>query len=343
MWLELKYINLLSNRLRNFKRVSQYVFNFSCPLCGDSLKDTRKARGYVYEKDNKLLYHCHNCGAPDVNTVSKLIHEVDPGLYKEYQNEKILEKYNNKPVTVYKKDEFDTERARLAKVSLSKLKRISELQDDHPVVEYLVKRKIPKERLSELYLAPRFMAWVNTFWPNKFSDNSLANIDGPRIVIPGIDENGNLVNVSGRALDKNAEVRYLSIVLGDNRIYGLDRVNFKKPVVIVEGAFDSMMVDNCIAVSGGDLYAAAMYLKDKFRDGFIIIYDNEPRNKQIVKKLNKSVNAGHSVVIWPHYFAWKDINEAVMAGLTLGVIEQTIYNNTVSGLQAELKFQAWRK
>ena len=52
---ESKYIRLLSHRLRNFKQKKDYVWNFSCPICGDSKKNLLKARGYVYSKGNNLF------------------------------------------------------------------------------------------------------------------------------------------------------------------------------------------------------------------------------------------------------------------------------------------------
>ena len=84
-----KYVGLISHRLRNFKRKNDYLWNFSCPLCGDSKKNPLKARGYVYKKGNNLFYSCKNCGVG--TSIGKLLESIDGSLYKEY----VLERYKS--------------------------------------------------------------------------------------------------------------------------------------------------------------------------------------------------------------------------------------------------------
>ena len=58
-----KYIGLVSSRLQKFKRVKADLYNFRCPICGDSQKHKNKARGYFYQVKMNTNYKCHNCGA----------------------------------------------------------------------------------------------------------------------------------------------------------------------------------------------------------------------------------------------------------------------------------------
>ena len=58
-----KYIGLVSSRLQKFKRVKPNLFNFRCPICGDSQKHKNKARGYFYQVKTNTNFKCHNCGA----------------------------------------------------------------------------------------------------------------------------------------------------------------------------------------------------------------------------------------------------------------------------------------
>ena len=82
IYVDLKYIGMLSNRLRNFKRKTDYTWNFSCPFCGDSTKNKLKARGYIYRVTSNLFFRCHNC---DHGTnLGGVIKQVDPSLYNEY-------------------------------------------------------------------------------------------------------------------------------------------------------------------------------------------------------------------------------------------------------------------
>ena len=82
-----KFLNFLSSRLDRFKRVRDNLWNFRCPLCGDSTKNKRKARGYVYQKQTDLFYKCHNCGSG--LSIGNLIKEIDSNLHKQY----VMERY----------------------------------------------------------------------------------------------------------------------------------------------------------------------------------------------------------------------------------------------------------
>ena len=82
LYIDLKYINMISNRLPMFTRKDDYLFNCRCIICGDSSEKKNKARGYFYKKENNMFYRCHNCDYG--TTVGKFIEQLDPILYKEY-------------------------------------------------------------------------------------------------------------------------------------------------------------------------------------------------------------------------------------------------------------------
>ena len=84
-----KYIGLISSRLQKFKRVKADLYNFRCPLCGDSQKHKNKARGYVYPLKADMNFKCHNCGAS--TTFSNFLKSVDVTLHKQYIFEKFKE------------------------------------------------------------------------------------------------------------------------------------------------------------------------------------------------------------------------------------------------------------
>ena len=58
-----KYIGIISSRLQKFKRVKPDLYNFRCPICGDSKKNKSKTRGYLYSVKADMNFRCHNCGA----------------------------------------------------------------------------------------------------------------------------------------------------------------------------------------------------------------------------------------------------------------------------------------
>jgi len=235
-WIEHKYINLLSNRLRNFKRKNQNLYNFSCPICDDSQTNKLKARGYVYTVKGKTRYHCHNCGVS--HTLGHFLKTIDISLFNEYKLESIKENtHTNNQLTTFvdklKKPVFRTSGP------LKGLKKISQLNPHDPCKLFIQQRKIPNLYHAILFKCPNFMHFTNELIPGKFSEDALKN-DETRIVIPFFDTNKNVFAYQGRSLGKS-DIKYITIVLDENvpKIYGLDTVKKDETVYITEGPFDS--------------------------------------------------------------------------------------------------------
>ena len=142
----------------------------------------------------------------------------------------------------------------------------------------------------------------------------------------------------GRAFG-NEQPKYITIVLDSQKekIYGLNRIDWKKTVYVVEGPIDSLFLDNCIATAQSDLR-----LKNR-KDNIVLVPDNEPRNEQIVKQIEKFIDNNYSVVLWPESVKEKDINEMILSGKTKSDIKNLIEQNTFNGISAKLKFTNWRK
>jgi len=338
-YIDVKYLNLLSSQLGQFKRKNDNLWNFRCPFCGDSQKDKTKARGYIFQKDGGLIYKCHNCGIG--SGLSKIIKHVNPEMHKQYTLERFGERVNKKvdrnEAVGYKK--VDIRRMRKPRfvedTPLSKIKKVSQLKFDHPAKQYIDKRKIPTNRHPELFYAPKFYKWVNECIPNKFPN---VTKDEPRLVIPFINEQNRLIGFQGRAFG-NAQPKYITIMLDEDapKIYGLNRVDWSKPVVLVEGPIDSMFLDNAVAMGGADV---ARFNSDA---EVIYCYDNEPRSREIVRRMEKTINEGHSIVIFPNGIEEKDINDMILGGRDSAEIQAIISNNTFKGLSAKAKLSEWRK
>ena len=228
----------MSHRLQRFSKKGDYLWNFRCPFCGDSKKSKSKARGYVYRTKNDLFYKCHNCSKG--TNLGNLILEVDESLYKEYLVERYKEgsTANGRGGNV-KNPEFniDTKIVFIQKDILSKHKSFRELGQDHPAVKSMGNRLLPQSRYNDIYLVHKFFTWTNELIPNKFKD--LTN-DHPRMVIPFRDANGKVFAYQGRAFGEE-QPKYITIVLDQNnqKIFGLDRVDDSRNIIIVEGPIDS--------------------------------------------------------------------------------------------------------
>jgi transcription elongation factor Elf1 len=319
-FVDVKYINLISVRFQKFKRVKHNLYNFRCPICGDSQKNKNKARGYLYQVKNNTNFKCHNCGLNI--SFNNFLKQIDSAIYKQYTFEKFKEGHTGKNFTV---DEpvfkFETPKFK-SKLNLPK----ASLNPD--AKKYLESRKLNPDNY---YYAEKFKEWTNSLQPI-FDDISK---DEPRIIIPLFYQN-NLVGFQGRALGLS-KVKYITIMLDDNapKIYGLDEIQKSETVYITEGPFDSTFIRNAIALCGADGDIAKWGICD-----CVWIYDNEPRNTEILSRISRVIENGQKVVIWPSTIKEKDINDMVLSGLDVqNVIESNIY----SGLEAKLKFTAWKK
>jgi len=332
--IDLKYIMMIAHRFDRFKRKDDYLFNFRCPICGDSSSKKNKARGYLYKKKNDMFYKCHNCGAG--KTFGGLLKDTDPMLHKDY----VLERYkagvtapraNTTPdfSGQFSKPEFGTNERLIDTL----MDRVDKLDPNHMAPTYCKERMIPQEKWDRLYhiediskihqLAPKYKDRITT--------------TEPRLAIPFFNEEGILTGLTLRHYGNNP-LRYIMVKINEDAptIFGLDCISKETPVKIVEGPLDSLFLDNCIAAAGSSFNK----IKDLGLDNPIIIVDNEPRNEAICKVLHKNIQEGHRVVIWPDNVTEKDINDMVMANLD---VQEIINYNTFQNLEAELKFRTWRK
>ena len=55
------------------------------------------------------------------------------------------------------------------------------------------------------------------------------------------------------------------------------------------------------------------------------------------------IKHGFRVCLWNDSIKEKDINDMIVAGKTPLTIQTLIQHNTVQGVEAELKFNTWRK
>jgi transcription elongation factor Elf1 len=328
-YIDTKYLNIISPYLQQFKKKGDNLWNFRCPYCGDSQKSRTKARGFVFRKKNDLFFKCHNCGVGA--SLGNLIKTIDSKTYKDY----IMERYkggvetHSSPQPEFK---FNAPVFR-KKGILEGLQSIKSLPDDHPARQIVERRKLPLESLSDLYLCESFYKFTNSIIKGKFP--SLGG-DHPRLIIPFRGEDGEVFAYQGRAFG-NEQPKYITIKIDADRdkIFGLDKVDKSKSILVVEGPLDSLFLDNCIAVAGSDFI--------NMEGDITVIYDNEPRNKEINKQIEKTIDQGKSVCLWPDTMVCKDINDMVISGYTKEEIQEIITDNTLSGVAAKLRFAEWRR
>ena len=347
-FIDKKFINMISPQLEKFKWKKSDLANCRCPICGDSSKNKNKARGFFFQKGNDFFYKCHNCGV-GLNLYN-FLKDVSPSLCKEYSLERFRNGENGK--SNYKKPkEEDLFRFKGNKPEfknkdklLNGLDRLCDLPEDHVAVQFANMRIIPKQHWKLLYYTEDFGKFMS-----KLDSNCLTAGREQRLVIPFFNSHGNVVACQGRALNMKDEAearttaKYITVKADksiDRLWYGLWRTNPDKRVYVVEGPIDSLFLQNSVAMVGAGALKETPIRFD--RTPMTYILDNEPRNKQICAYIEKLIELGREVCIWPDNVKEKDINDMAYT-MSTRKIQKLIDENTFSGLEATLRFHDWRK
>jgi hypothetical protein len=331
LFIDKKFVSLVSPKLERFKQKSEYLWNCRCKICGDSSKNKIKARGYFYRRKSDIFYICHNCGTS--LSLGNFIKIIDPSLYREYQ----LERYKNESSGNVAKPDFSMAREKPTFSTKINLPAISSLSDNHPARVYLTNRKIPADRLNDIYYAENFADFVQEIHP----DYDKSVYKEQRIIFPFYDVDDELLGFQGRAIG-DSKIKYITIKLDEEnaKIFGANKVDPNKRIYVVEGPIDSMFLQNSVATMDASLYNVSLLLGNH---DYVFIHDNEPRNAAIVKHMEKTISHGKNIFIWPQGIEAKDINDYILTGATSSEIQSIIDRNTFEGLRAKLEFERWKK
>lgn len=343
-WIDLKFAKFAGINLQQFKENGRNKFNFRCPYCGDSKKNPYKSRGYLFENKNApgLVFKCHNCGKSC--SFDNFLKDQNNQLHNEYKLEKMQAKGQNTLTPRKTIEQFaQGSQSRLRKFipddTVSLGERISDLPEDHVARLYLESRRIPSEAFTRMFYTDDIAPIAIEINP-EYAKRKLPK--GPRIVLPLKNANGELFGFNSRAIDDN-DMRYITLVqegFQGHKYYGMERFNRDRPGYLVEGPFDSEFLPNCLAIVGANRLKQGYVPFDA--DRVTVVFDNQPRNKDLCKMINQTINAGFQVCIWDSAFPYKDLNEAVEDGVSPENLKKTIDENSVKGLKATLKFTNWK-
>lgn len=336
-YLEVRLAKQLGPQIDRWKIKKEIPFHAvgRCPVCGDSTKSKTKARFHIIERDSTLFVHCFNC---DLSTnLITFIRQQYPALYNEYVFERYKDRRQDPVITSQQPDFKISTPPRLVKLDLP---LVSSLPDDHPVKRYVASRHLPNYPFQ---LANEFFRLVSKYNPD------IKHVDGKkdevRLIIPFFDRDGNVHAFQGRDMSGRSAQKYITTIVNPKipKIFGICQVDFKKPILVVEGPLDSLFLPNCIASVNASLSSTADRLcaiNKQLKNNMTLIFDNEPRNAEVLKHYEKAIKSDYKVVIWPHTLKLKDINDMVLAGIDpLKIVEK----HTFKGLLAEIEFNKWRR
>jgi len=337
LFVDLKYLRLISNQLPLFKQKNERLYNCRCIICGDSSKKQNKTRGYFFPQKNELFYKCHNCSAS--MHFGTFLKQYFNGQYNQY----VFERYNegltpNKPHQKIE-DKFKMEAPVFEKTDerlIDKIMdRVDKLPEDHIAVQFCIKRKIPKDRYKQLYFIKNIkdIGQLNDKYKEQIKSQE------SRLVLPFFDADGQMTGLTCRALG-NESLRYVTVKVKEEQllVFGLDKVDKSKKIYVTEGPIDSLFLPNAIAVAGTAF--TKLDILGLPKDNVVAILDNQPRNKDVCKILNKVIENNYQVVIWPQNLQEKDINDIVLSGKDP---KNIIDKNTFKGLEATIKFVEWKR
>ena len=328
---DIKYVSYIGAKLEGFRKKGDNLWNFRCPFCGDSEKNTNKKRGYIFRKDANFVFFCHNCGIS--KKFDKFLYELDTDLYNEYRKESSFK--------IFKKDEneklFQKKRSLPFLETKNFLKNVTELVDDHPCLGYIESRLIPRDKWKKLYWTDNFKSIIKNMFGDKYDVNSFPD-SGLVFTIVGMDlPKYPCIGYQIRSIDTNIPKarRFITCIDSDHiSVFGHEN---KEPEFIVEGPIDSLFLDNCIATISSSLWRAKL-------SNAIYINDCEPRNPQICKQIKKCIDLGYKVTLLPEPYYDLDINDIIKKfGYSKQELTELIKTYTFSGLTARMKFSAWKQ
>ena len=328
-FLQYKYVNLIGDQLSGFKKIRENLYNFKCPICGDSIKGNKK-RGYLMNKDGSFYFYCHNC--TNSMNLDKFIQEVDSDLYKELKKEILLSKRSG-----FSKPKEDIVFPVFPKIEIQKspLKTVFELGPEHISYKYLQFRQVPVERFSDVKWTDNFPQLVKDTIGNKY-ENSFLPKSGIVFELKELD--GKITGYQIRSIDPNVPKQYRFVICSANEEHGYfyKTLSNSEPLFVVEGCTDSLFLNNSIA-----LLSAALWRYHT--DNCIYFNDNEPRNTAVCKQIEKCISSGYKVVLLPQEYEGMDVNDLVKSGIHHQDLKELFLKHTYSGLSAKIQFSKWKK
>lgn len=339
-YVEQKYVRLVSVYLQGWKHVGPDLYRFRCPFCGDSDKNKNKARGYFFALDDDAMFKCHNCQL--TFGIGKFLAEIAPQLAGEYRFERFTNGHKRAEKEETEQKFVTNTQTKLKRTSavLQTCTRLLDLPEDHYAREYIDGRMIPGHHQRKLYYIEDVTQMTAKI--SGYEDRELPA--KPAIVIPFFDEEGVLMYLQCRFF--SGGMRYLTFQVEEDgiKVWGLDRIDWNKPVYICEGPFDAMFVDNCIAVAGVSILSIVPMVESKAKKGTVLIFDKDyVVNKDVYTQLCTAVKQQYSVVMYDQFFKHKDINDQIQhGGWDQAHLMEYFKGRTRKGLSAQMELTKFR-
>lgn len=343
----IKYLRRLN--LRNYKEYNDKI-QFSCPICGDSKKNTRKARGNILNLNATPYYYCHNClFSSNIYIFFKntLLTDQYNDFLSELKSDRMKSFVNRKKINIVKQTTVKEDKQDLTTFKHESIVCVTDVEKTHISREYLFKRAIPVNNWSDLYYfkGNPYKLFNEIFKSDKYKDKQDLKIEHEGIIIPFRTDKNIPYGFSLRRISGEGNLRYINLVLEDNEyFFNQQKVDWRQPVYILEGQFDVLSFKTNNQMLAMCSVNRKFNIIPKNTDNVTYIVDNEYTNDNVVKAMKDIVNKGYKLFIWPNNINIKneqklnlnDINNLVILGLTDSDILSIIQSNTYKGKMAEI-------
>lgn len=308
-------IHLLEPYLERFVKVKDGLYNFRCPICGDSQKNSLKRRAYIYTKGDKHNFYCHNCLYS--TSLYNFIKNYYPFILQSLKLSEVF--FNN----IQKQKDLQWANDKKETLTLP-LYNVQTLPDNHIALQYIIQRKIPQSKWGIIY----------------YSDNLIKELQCPFDKGLVFKECDNLLVI--RNLDSSSKTRYFVHRISEDILFNVKNIDKESQVIIVEGLIDSLFLDNAIPSLNSNLISTSNRLirLGVKKENIVLVWDNEPFNSNIVNNIQKAIAENFKVFIPPKGLTCKDINEMVLNNIEPN---EMVNNNVHYGIEARLKFNLWKR
>ena len=271
-------------------------YNFRCNICGDSKQKNIK-RGHIKLSTTDKPFYYYKCFNGDCPAsykpwpVEKWLKQFFPSLYKSYIREIVKSKNENDVLFVKNLNK----RIQSFEEEANKEKKRKSLEDEKESVKHFIPilkgdselflkaKQYCEQRLLPADIWKRFFVCTKGMYEN-------------RLIIPFYDNSNKIYYFQARSL-LGQEPKYLNRKCNkDNNIYNIFNIDRDKPVVVFEGPFDSMMVENSIATLGLGISKNTQELLDSLNT-YYLFDDDVSGNKMAIKYLQK----GKPVFLWSKF------------------------------------------
>lgn len=258
---DLLKVRFAGNRLKQEILESGDKLNFACPYCGDSAHDSKKKRGNYWPTRDR--YRCYNdgCGA-SVTT------------------EKFIAKWALKYGLDVPNREVTAPTVTIAPPDRKRRGSLIELLISGNASKYLLSMDYLATRFSliPVYDAPlttrvgQFISTRNLNHISTFNNSCWYDANDDKIYIFNLDlRSGKVLGFAIRRVDDWSSPKYLIKTYSElvktglvksvpediitdidslNNYFNIMNIQFNRPIVVTEGQFDSMFIDNALATTG---------------------------------------------------------------------------------------------